>query len=69
MMKLKRNVGTRDRLIRAVVGALLILLAILAPGPLTLILGIVGAVLLATGLLGICPLYALLKRDTTDKDK
>ncbi|RIA47597.1 YgaP family membrane protein [Dichotomicrobium thermohalophilum] len=58
------NVGRIDRIIRAVVGVVLLALGLgyLGAGvttPWDWILGIVGAVLLATAVFSICPAYAL----------
>ncbi len=52
-----------DRIIRAVIGIGLIALAAssVVTGALGIIFWVVGAVLLLTGIVGFCPLYALLK--------
>ncbi len=52
-----------DRIIRVVVGIVLIALAAssVVTGTLGIVFWIVGAVLLLTGIIGFCPLYALLK--------
>ncbi len=52
-----------DRIIRAVVGIILIALAAssVVTGALGIVFWVVGAVLLLTGIVGFCPLYALLK--------
>jgi hypothetical protein len=64
---MKNNESGLDRIIRVVAG--LILLALYFMGSVTGGLGIlfivVGAVLLLTGAIGFCPLYALLKIHTT----
>jgi uncharacterized membrane protein YecN with MAPEG domain len=52
------NEGTLDRVLRFGVGLLLVALAFL--GPRAWWLGIVGVVLLVTGLIGHCPLYRVL---------
>jgi hypothetical protein len=60
-----RNVGLTDRIVRLVVGAVLLGFALACPfaqaqGPAVVwISGIVGAVLAVTGALGICPIYRL----------
>ena len=56
-----RNEGTVDRILRVIVGAAL--LAIVFVGPQTA-WGWIGIVPLATGLVGTCPLYALLGINT-----
>jgi len=64
---MKINVGATERVIRAVVGLILIWAALYftMPAVWVWILSILGLVLLATGLLGICPVYALFKIDTS----
>jgi hypothetical protein len=58
---MKRNESNADRIIRAVLGFALIALWILGvtQGLLAIILGVAGAVLALTALVGFCPLYAL----------
>jgi hypothetical protein len=51
------NEGTLDRAVRVVMG--LALLSLTVVGPRTL-WGLVGLVPLATGLLGVCPVYSIL---------
>ena len=53
-MLIPRNEGTLDRVLRLLLG--LFLLSLICWGPRTL-LGLVGLVPLATGLVGSCPLY------------
>lgn len=53
---LEANEGTLDRVIRVVVGV--VLLALVFVGPQTPF-GLVGIIPLLTGLLGFCPLYKL----------
>ncbi len=52
-----------DRIIRAVVGIVLIALAASSAvtGALGIVFWVVGAVLLLTGIVGFCPLFALLR--------
>ena len=57
----KQCVGTVDRMIRIVIG--LVLLALVFVGPKSL-WGLIGLLPLATGVVGVCPLYALLQIDT-----
>lgn len=56
-----RNEGTLDRVLRVVLG--LVLLSLVFIGPQTL-WGLIGLVPLATGLLGTCPVYAMLGVNT-----
>lgn len=56
------NVGKIDRILRAVIGAFLLLMALAAGWG--WIAGIVGAVLLATSAMRFCPAYRLLGMNT-----
>lgn len=56
-----KNIGTTDRVIRIVVG--LVLLSLIVIGPQTL-WGLVGLIPLATGVIGFCPAYKLLGLNT-----
>lgn len=56
------NEGTLDRAIRVVAG--IALLALVFVGPKTLV-GLVGIIPLATGIVGFCPLYKLVGLSTT----
>ncbi|MES9946610.1 MAG: DUF2892 domain-containing protein [Candidatus Thiodiazotropha sp.] len=58
---LKKNVGKTDRIVRIIVGILLvgnIFYGIQSP------IGWIGVILLLTGLFAICPLYSVLSLDT-----
>ena len=58
---LKKNVGKRDRLIRVILGVLLVgnvFFALQHP------VGWIGVILLIIGIAGICPLYSLLGINT-----
>jgi Protein of unknown function (DUF2892) len=57
------NLGRTDKLIRIIVGAGVLSLLFLLKGDARL-LGLVGIVPLATGLVGYCPLYSLLGLNT-----
>mgnify|MGYP001048057448 CR=1 FL=1 len=60
-----RNEGDFDRMIRGLIGAALLVLAILVlPGIWQWIGGLVGIVLLVTGITGVCPAYRLLGMNT-----
>lgn len=50
------NEGTLDRIVRVAIGLALLSLTVVGPKSL---LGLVGVVPLATGLIGFCPLYRL----------
>lgn len=51
-----KNEGTIDRVLRVIAG--LVLLSLVFIGPQTM-WGLIGIVLLATGLIGFCPLYSI----------
>ncbi|EXJ16279.1 YgaP family membrane protein [Imhoffiella purpurea] len=63
-MNLPKNIGTLDRNIRLAAAGVLILLGLVTS---SVILDILGLIVLATGALGFCPAYTLLKMDTTEK--
>ncbi|WP_288941842.1 DUF2892 domain-containing protein [Roseovarius pacificus] len=64
-----KNMGKTDRTIRAIVGVVLLFLALTSmSGGWAWVAGIVGAVLLATAAMGICPPYALLGINTCKKE-
>lgn len=58
---MSRNEGTIDRLLRIIVG--LVLIALVFVGPRTA-WGWIGLVPLLTGLVGMCPLYSLIGINT-----
>jgi hypothetical protein len=60
------NVGTIDRIIRILAGLALIAWAAFFNGP---VWAWIGVVPLATGLLGICPAYSLLRISTSGPKK
>ena len=66
---MKVNESGMDRVLRVVVGIALILLYLfgVVGGTLGIVLIIVGAIALITGLVGFCPLYSLLKIQTSKK--
>jgi len=63
---MKFNVGGIDRVLRIIVGALLVALA--AMGTIG-VWGYIGVVLLATGLVRFCPVYPLLGINTCPMEK
>ena len=63
-----KNMGQTDRLIRAIVGVALLVLAFTTlSGALTWVAGAIGVVLLGTAALGSCPPYGLLGINTCKK--
>jgi hypothetical protein len=65
-MRLPQNVGTLDRAIRIIVGLALGagVVAGAVAGPLAYVIGAVAAIMLVTGAVGFCPLYALVRFST-----
>lgn len=61
-----RNIGPTDKVLRIIVG--LVLLALVFVGPKTP-LGYFGVIPLLTGLTGFCPLYTLFGISTCSRDK
>lgn len=57
----KSNVGKVDRIIRVVLGILLVTNVFVGLGS---PIGWVGIILILTGAFGVCPIYALLNMDT-----
>jgi hypothetical protein len=68
-MKIKTNEGILDRIIRVVLGIVLLVLGAghLGGAVLMWVFYILGAILLVTGIVGFCPLYTLLKINTAKK--
>jgi hypothetical protein len=60
------NVGRTDRILRIIVGVMLLALFFILQGP-ARYLGILGLVALGTGLVSFCPLYSLLGVNTCPK--
>jgi hypothetical protein len=65
-MKLQTNESTPDRIIRVVLGVALLALAFagVVSGPVAILASAVGAIALVTGIVGFCPLYAILRVST-----
>lgn len=61
-----RNEGTVDRIVRVVLGVVLVAAWAFGwlAGTLAVVLGVVGIVLVATGAIGFCPLYRMLGMST-----
>ncbi len=63
---MKKNIGSPDKLIRALFAAvvLVLYLAGVISGTLALVLGLAGIVLFLTAVVGTCPIYLALKLST-----
>lgn len=65
---MKINEGTVDRFIRGVVGAILLAVGlVIVKGTVGIVLDVLGAILLVTGIVGFCPLYMLFSINTSKK--
>ncbi len=53
---MKKNMGHKDRVVRTMIGVLMLLYGLVFQN----MVGLVGLVFVAVGLSGFCPLYALL---------
>lgn len=62
----KINEASWDRVVRVILGIILLYVGFggVVAGTLGTVLGIVGALAVITGLIGFCPMYALLKYST-----
>jgi len=64
------NMGKLDRIIRAIAGVIVLLIAfVAATGVAQIVLWVVGAILLLTAAIGFCPLYAPFRFSTKKKVK
>ena len=65
---MKLNEGNIDRIIRGVAGAILLVVGlVLVKGTIGIVLDVLGAVFLVTGIVGFCPLYTLFHISTSKK--
>lgn len=66
MAGLPRNMGAIDRVIRGAIGVILLAAVVMSivAGTAAWVVGIIGAVLLATSVLAFCPLYPLIGMKT-----
>lgn len=65
---MKKNQSDIERVIRGIVGLALLVFTVYVTGVLQIVLAVVGAVLLATGIIGFCPLYRVFNVNTRDKN-
>lgn len=66
---MKKNMGTADRIVRAVVGVVILALYLngTVSGTLGILLLVLAAVFVATAIVGFCPAYTLFGFDTSGK--
>lgn len=64
-VEMKSNIGTIDRVLRVLAGIALVVVgfAVLG-GTVGIVIGVIGLIPLATGLIGWCPLYSLFHLNT-----
>jgi len=64
-----KNMGTADRVLRLLAGALILVLYLthVISGGLAAVLGVIAAVLILTSFVGVCPAYLPLKISTFKK--
>lgn len=61
---MKPNESNADRVIRLVIASVMLVVAIATAGTVSLVAWVLAGLLLLTALVGICPLYALLRTGT-----
>ena len=68
---MEKNVGTIDRIVRIVVGIILVYVAVfvIGKGILMYVVGLLGLIMLAAAVLAYCPLYPIMKINTAAKEK
>ena len=64
-----KNMGTADRVLRLLAGALILVMYLthVISGGLAAVLGVIAAVLILTSFVGVCPAYLPLKISTLKK--
>lgn len=61
---MKPNESNADRVVRLVIASVMLVVAIATAGTVSLVAWVLAGLLLLTALVGICPLYALLRTGT-----
>ena len=64
-----KNVGMIDRVIRVILGIILLYLFVvnMVAAPWSYLVALIGLILLVTGVIGTCPLYSMLGMNTLSK--
>jgi hypothetical protein len=62
---MKKNIGVTDRVVRVIVG--LLLLSLFASDGWVMWLGLAGVAVIATGIVGMCPAYRVLGFSTIER--
>jgi hypothetical protein len=65
----EKNVGMIDRVIRIILGIILLYLFVvnMVAAPWSYLVALIGLILLVTGIVGTCPLYSMLGMNTLGK--
>lgn len=67
---MKHNIGRNDRILRVIVGSVLLMIAgIIVSGTAGIIMAGLGLIPLATGLIGNCPAYSIFNVNTCESQK
>ena len=68
---MEKNAGTIDRVVRVVIGIVLLYAVAtgMVQGIVMYVAGLLGIMMLITAALAYCPLYPVMKMDTTSKEK
>jgi hypothetical protein len=66
-IQMKKNVGVFDRIVRVIVGVMLIGYAVLSTNVPYSYFGWVGLIAIATAFIGYCPLYSVLGVSTNER--
>lgn len=68
---MKQNMGTADRVIRVILGIVIVILYVTGSisGTAAIVLGIIAIAFFLTSLVGFCPVYAPLKISTKKETK
>jgi hypothetical protein len=61
---MKPNESNADRVVRLVVASIMLVVAISTAGTVSLVAWVLAGLMLLTALVGVCPLYALLRTGT-----
>jgi len=66
----EKNVGMIDRVIRIILGIILLYLFVvnMVAAPWSYLVALIGLILLVTGIIGTCPLYSMLGMNTLGKN-
>lgn len=66
----EKNVGMIDRVVRIVLGIILLYLFVvnMVAAPWSYLVALIGLILLVTGVVGSCPLYSMLGMNTLGKN-